>query len=108
MPERTGAHCLYDRFAAAVRRQITIAIPGSLRKKPRRRQRLSPRAAHNEIRIPLPASVQRNSRRRCRTQPLRARRTLPPPDQQHDAQIPAAMPIPITVHQSNGPSILPL
>ena len=43
MPERTGAHCLYDRFAAAVRRQITIAIPGSLRKKPRRRQRLSPR-----------------------------------------------------------------
>jgi len=62
MPERTGAHCLYDRFAAAVRRQITIAIPGSLRKKPRRRQRLSPRAAHNEIRIPLPASVQRNSR----------------------------------------------
>jgi hypothetical protein len=34
MPERTGAHCLYDRFAAAVRRQITIAISGSLRKKP--------------------------------------------------------------------------
>ena len=33
MPERTGAHCLYDRFAAAVRRQITIAISGSLRKK---------------------------------------------------------------------------
>jgi len=32
------------------------------------------------------APLQRNSRRRCRTQPLRARRTLPPPDQQHDAQ----------------------
>jgi hypothetical protein len=51
-----------------------------------RRSALPHGPAHDEIRIPRPASVQRNSRRRCRTQLLRARRTLPPPDQQHDAQ----------------------
>jgi len=57
MPERTGAHCLYDRFAAAVRRQITIAISGSLRKKPA--TTASPRSPRNQ-RPSRPRSGYRN------------------------------------------------
>src|SRR5437868_4784088 len=57
MPERTGVHCLYDRFAAAVCRQITkspavasglTASPRSPRNQyPARRIRYSARAAPN-------------------------------------------------------------